>query len=282
MARLERKRNERFLAKSTASTRESDLRPLERDLAAFRRDFFARLESPLVAEELFDTVRDVVFFVKDRQGRYVAANHTLVERCGCRRREDLLGKTADEVFPPPLGASYREQDAQVLERGQPIVDRLELHLFPSGVEGWCLTHKSPLFAKGQVVGLVGISRDLNRESAQISGGAATQASDHQALAELIAHVQAHLAEPLRVPELARRAGLSIYQLDLRLRRLFGLSPGQFVARARIDRACHLLRATDSPIADIALDCGYGDQSALHRAFRNLVGLSPKRYRESHR
>ncbi len=264
--------------KTKAPARESD----------FRRSFFAQLEGPLVAEELFDHVRDVVFFVKDREGRYVAANQTLVHRCGFRQREELLGKRADEVFPPPLGPSFREQDRQVLERGQPIVDRLELHLFPDGGEGWCLTHKSPLRAgdsahgsgRGAILGLVGISRDL----VSLSGGREDDphAAAPQALAELLAYVESHLDLPLKVPDLARRAGLSVYQLDLRLRRLFGVSPGQFVTRARIDRACHLLKSGDQPIADIALDCGYGDQSALNRAFKSLVGLSPKRYREAHR
>jgi AraC-like DNA-binding protein len=41
-----------------------------------------------------------------------------------------------------------------------------------------------------------------------------------------------------------------------------------------------LRETDDPIAAVALDCGYSDQSAFTRQFRQTVGLSPSEYRRS--
>ena len=91
---------------------------------------------------LFDTVHDAVFFIKDRGARYVAVSQTLVDRCGCAKREDLIGKTTREVFPKPLGQAYYGQDQSVLETGLPLRDELELHLYVRGAPGWCVTNKS--------------------------------------------------------------------------------------------------------------------------------------------
>jgi AraC-like DNA-binding protein len=78
------------------------------------------------------------------------------------------------------------------------------------------------------------------------------------------------------------AELSPYQLDQRIRSLFQLSVRQFLIKVRIDSACEQLARTDQPIAAIALDCGYSDQSAFSRQFRQVVGISPLAYRKRSR
>ncbi|MCG8457617.1 MAG: PAS domain-containing protein, partial [Holophagales bacterium] len=71
-------------------------------------------------EALFDRMPDVVFFVKDRQGRYAAVNQTLLERCAVSAKRELIGRTTAEIFDPPLGGRFLEQDRQVLEAGVEI------------------------------------------------------------------------------------------------------------------------------------------------------------------
>ena len=117
------------------------------------------IQAPSFVETLFDRIPEVVFFIKDDEGRYRMVNQTLVLRCGKRSKNDLLGRTAREVFPPPLGERFLEQDLQVLETAAPISQNLELHLYPTRIEGWCLTDKEPLRdPDGRVIGLAGISR----------------------------------------------------------------------------------------------------------------------------
>ena len=240
-----------------------------------RARFLAGVGRPLFCEDLFDAVSDIVFFVKDAAGRYVAVNRTLVRRTGRTSKSDLVGRTAPEVFPGALGLEIARQDAAVLANGRPIHGRLELHLYPDGSEGWCLTWKEPILdATGTIVGLSGISRDL--------GAASDERDDLAGLRTVIEHVHAHLDRPLRVADLARLAGLTAFRLDQRLRALFGLSAAQYLTRARIEAACSLLRATDRPIASIALDCGYADQAAFTRRFRKSVGLTPSQYQRHHR
>ena len=238
-----------------------------------RAELFARLAEPFTGEALFDCLPDLVFFIKNRRGEYVVVNRTLVERCGLRAKSQLIGRTPDEVFPPPLGRGYRAQDERILRTGEPILNQLELQLYPSGQTGWCLTNKLALRDReGGVVGLVGVSKDL--QSPKESGG------DYSRVAEAVQHIQAYYDQPLQVVKLACLAGLSLYQFEERIRRIFQLTAGQFIQKVRMDAAVRRLRETQDPISNIALDCGYSDQSAFSRQFKQTVGLSPAQYRRA--
>ena len=80
-------------------------------------------------------IDDMVFFLKDRNARYVAVNEALVRRCGLPRKADLVGRTAREVFPPPLGDRFETQDLSVLREGISINGRLELPSLSRGAAG---------------------------------------------------------------------------------------------------------------------------------------------------
>lgn len=236
-----------------------------------QQDFFRALGTHLWVEELFDCVTDTVYFLKDNAGRYMSLNQTLVERCGCSSKQDLIGRTAEDVFPEPLGAQITAQDKDVLQASATIREKLELHLCADGREGWCLTWKEPLRSPaGQLIGLSGISRDLQPHTGFHA--------DIDQLSVVLTHIEDNLARPLRLPDLAEMAGLSGYQLDSRIRNLFGITAGQYITRARIDHACDRLKRTGEAISTIALACGYNDQAAFSRQFRQSVGLSPAAYR----
>jgi AraC-like DNA-binding protein len=240
-----------------------------------RTRFLKALGRPFVCEDLFDAITDTVFFIKDVEGRYVAVNRTLALRTRRLRKSDLLGRTATEVFPGVLGELIAEQDMTLVKEGRPIHGKLELHLYPGGAEGWCLTWKEPVLGlDNSIIGLSGISRDLQTLSGPIG--------DMARLSRTIDHIHKNIDAPLRIGDLAERAGLSAYQLDLRIRGLFGLSTRQYLVRARIELACSRLRHTDQPVSRIALDCGYADQSAFTRQFRKSVGLTPRQYQKHYR
>jgi AraC-like DNA-binding protein len=235
-------------------------------------DFFAGLAAPFTAEELFDCLADTVYFVKNRRAEYVVVNRTLADRCGVRDKGALLGRTCRDVFPAPLGQAYAEQDEAVLRSGQPLRDQLELHLYPSGQTGWCLTNKLPLVgADGEVVGLFGTSHDVHLPS---------EVSEYTPVAEAMRIVRQDLSRRLTLEELAEAVGLSAYQLDQRVRRLFRLSACQLLVKVRMDEAARKLRETDRSLALIAGDCGYADQSAFTRQFKTSTGHTPGEYRRT--
>ena len=238
-------------------------------------DFFQQLAQPLTGEELFDYLADTVYFVKDAQGAYVVVNRTLVERCGVASKAALLGKTSVQVMGEPLGQQFTAQDEQVLASGNAMISQLELHLHRTGRVGWCLTTKLPLHNRhGAVVGLVGASQDLRVPNLE------TRA--YEQVATAIRQSENRLAEPPTITEMASLANMSVYQLDRRMKHVFGLSTGQWLLKCRIDFAQKLLTSSDQTIASIAQQVGYSDQSAFSRQFRAATGLTPRLFRHASR
>jgi hypothetical protein len=90
-------------------------------------------------EQLFDQTPDIVFFIKDRAGRYVVVNQPLVVRDGLLHKRQLVGRRVDEIYRGEMGCVFFEQDAGVIRTGRPIVDRLELHWRRPNQPCWCLT-----------------------------------------------------------------------------------------------------------------------------------------------
>ncbi len=226
-------------------------------------------------EALFDCLPDIVFFVKDRDGRYAVVNETLVARCGAADKSALIGKTASQAHGRALGQGYEDQDRAVLGAGEPIVNQLELHVYPNRSIGWCLTNKRAVRdGDGAVAGVAGVSQDLRAPD--------MDHEDYRRLQPAILYTNENLARPPSVGALARIAGLSPYQLDRRMKRVFGLSAGQWVLKQRLDLARRALAHSPAPIAEIALNAGYRDQSAFTRQFRRATGLTPSAFRRAQR
>jgi len=161
----------------------------------------------------------------------------------------------------------------VLQHGETIRNQLELHFYATGGRGWCLTNKLPLYHRaGGVAGLVGISRDLQA----VNEGS----EDYSSIARVVDHMQTHFDEPLRVRDLAAAAGLSAFQFEQRIRKIFQLTAGQLIQKIRMDHAVRRLRESEEAIAEVALRCGYSDQSAFTRQFHKATGLSPLEYRRT--
>ncbi len=139
--------------------------------------------------------------------------------------------------------------------------------------GWCLTTKLPLKSRtGQIIGLAGLSRDLST--------ATSVKEDYGHIAAVVSYIRNHFHEPLKVRQLAAQAELSEYQFEQRIRRIFHITPGQLIQKVRMDAAVHQLGTTDQSIAQVALDCGYADQSSFTRQFKQTVGLTPAEYRRA--
>ncbi|HEU4635263.1 MAG TPA: AraC family transcriptional regulator, partial [Edaphobacter sp.] len=83
---------------------------------------------------------------------------------------------------------------------------------------------------------------------------------------------------ITVADLARRAFISETHFRRMFLKTFEMSPMQFVRKRRIERACTLLRTTDTPIKQIAQDCGFAEDAFFSRVFRHLVGVTPAAYR----
>ncbi len=243
---------------------------------SIRNDFFEGLATNMISEKLFAHITSIVFCMKDRNGRYVACNHCFANRLGLTGTDEVVGKTAQDLFPHELAKTYNEQDAFIFASGQSITDRLELVVTEGGrTFGWHLTSKIPLFDhQSSVHGIAAISQDLDQPSAEDISMAG--------LAKVSHFIRHHFDEPLRTAKLAEVAGISPTQLERKMRRIYKISVAQFIRKVRLEAAANLLLSSDLSLASIAADCGYSDQSAFTRQFKGALGMTPGAYRSHYR
>ena len=115
---------------------------------------------------IIDNVPDLIY-VKDRAGRFVTANASLLKLLGLDRPEEIQGKTDYDFSPPEMACHYVTDDQNVMRSGEPLLDREESHRVDSGNDLCLLTTKVPLFnSDREVIGVVGIAHDItNRKQA---------------------------------------------------------------------------------------------------------------------
>jgi AraC family transcriptional regulator len=89
----------------------------------------------------------------------------------------------------------------------------------------------------------------------------------------------NLDRTIGVGELASLARLSTTHFSRVFKRSFGVTPRDYVMRARLDRAKGLLSQTSLSLCQIALDCGFCDQAHMSRIFHQVVGATPSRWRK---
>lgn len=220
---------------------------------------------------VFEVLIDSPFFCKDLDLRYVAVNRAMAELCGVKRPTDVIGKTAAAFFAPALCEHYEALDRHVLSSGEAVTDRLEISVSLGAQAQWLLFSRLPVTdASGRVVGVLAVARRLAPPNARHP--------KYARLATIVRELRQRFDEALRFPQLARRIGVSISQLERDFRQVFGLTPQQFHQKLRMEHAMRLMKSNKS-IADIAHACGFVDHAAFSRRFKASVGLTPTQYRE---
>lgn len=223
-----------------------------------------------IVRALFDRLGDVAFYVKSPDLRYVCGNDTMHELCGVESEDQFLGKAASDFFSPMSQRSDDAADALVLRTKQASAESVLLTLRLKGEPVWLARRRWPwLDERDECVGVIGLATRLDPPE--------KQSQAHVRLATAIEHIQTCFREPYDVVGLARRAGISVSQLERDFASLLGLTPRAYIAKVRLETAMDLLRG-DGAIVEIAQACGYSDQSAFTRRFRRATGMSPSQYR----
>ena len=92
------------------------------------------------------------------------------------------------------------------------------------------------------------------------------------------YIEAHLDDRLTLTDLAGIACLSPYHFSRSLKLALGVGPQRYVMQRRLERAKALMRRTNQPLARIARESGFSDQSHLTSVFRRETGVTPSQFR----
>lgn len=221
---------------------------------------------------MFDEVPGVSFFAKNTAGEILFASKGILARYSFSEETEIIGKTDFDLNPSAFAQQYVRDDKLVYSTGQPIKDRLEPWFNTRGLPEWHMTSKHPLrdAKTGEVIGVMGII--LQVDSKESLPGIARD------ILPAIHYASTHFRESISVIRMAELCKCSVRKLQYRFGITLGMSPQTYMMRVRIDHGSHQLKESDKPLSEIAIDCGFSDQSAFSKKFRELMGITPSAYR----
>ena len=137
---------------------------------------------------------------------------------------------------------------------------------------------------------VGIANELRRngqlhlflsliaQSAHIEEKGETDKADHY-VRRAVEFILRNYCNPIKVTDVADYVCINRSYLYTLFRNSMGMSPQQFLATFRINRAAELLQLTSLPVESIALSCGYSDPLVFTKSFKQMKKMSPSSYRK---
>ena len=95
---------------------------------------------------------------------------------------------------------------------------------------------------------------------------------------VLEYIETNLENRITLVDLATVAGVGKFYFCRLFKNSVNLSPYQYTLQRRVERAKKLLENSSLPIVDISYECGFSSQSHLSKHFRNMVGMTPTKYR----
>jgi len=163
-----------------------------------------RMEEALIRERnllrtVIDNLPDYVY-AKDVQHHFVMNNLAHLHALGATEQGEVLGKTDLDFFTPEIAARYHADEDTILQTGTPLLNHEQPRVDRAGHRQWVLASKVPFRdGSGEVVGLVGISRDISeRKLAEVALQQAKEAAEaaNRAKSDFLANISHELRTPL--------------------------------------------------------------------------------------
>ena len=211
-------------------------------------------------------------YSKNSDGQYVRANKVVCRVFGVDNEEQILGRTDFDFFPPAIAAQYVDEDRRVIKANAPLTDQIWLVPDSQGIPQLFICNKIPLSNPlGEVIGIAGVKRPYSQLASSSTG--------HERLMQVVEFVTNHYSDPITVKDLAAEVSLSTSQLHREFSKRFGITPNDYIREVRIGVARYLLESEYAPVGEVAVRCGFYDQSHFTRSFKASTGITPLQYRK---
>jgi AraC-like DNA-binding protein len=238
--------------------------------------FLDSLKVGQVSSKMFDLIPDMSFWLKNQAGAFEYVNVRLLKQHGFESKNQLIGLTDHDLYPPSMASVFRSDDVQVMQTEEAIENKSELVPSITGGVEWRETCKIPLYDKaGKVVGTAGMSRRLG-----ITEGRPGP-TQHREISAIVGAIYKCVEQEIKVVDLAKAANISISTLERMFKEHMGITPKRFILQAKISIACEYLVMSKKSIKAVGVAIGYEDHANFTRAFKKLMGISPSQYRMAH-
>jgi AraC-like DNA-binding protein len=223
---------------------------------------------------MFDLFPDTMFWIKDKNHKFIHVNQAFIENRKLKEAEEIVGKTDFDLFPIHLARQFFRDDNKVLA-GQKITDRLEMNVSQTGDKSWYSTSKRSIINESdEIIGSYGITYQLEKQAIALSGV--------DALDIAIDYIREHYYENFTIDKLAEVSHLSISALERRFKRHLKKTPKVFINEVRLENAQKLLVETNMPIAQVGYESGFPNPSYFTQQFRSFFDELPSDFRKNYK
>ena len=224
--------------------------------------------------------RDYITFVLEGAFRERYASRSILCRTGAVRFLPA-GEVHDNEIVSELRCLHISTEPSALDqlRQQPTVPRK-----PTEVSGltttWLANRLYVEFSRQDNASAMAIQGLILEILAEIARSEAADASLVAPgwLKQAIEIVEARFLEHLSLAEIAAEVGVHYVHLSRQFHKYNRCTIGELIRRRRVQYASHLLAHSRTPLAEIALTCGFSDQSHLSFLFKRHMGMSPSKFR----
>jgi diguanylate cyclase (GGDEF)-like protein/PAS domain S-box-containing protein len=131
------------------------------DITELKQAEEALRDEKTLMDALMDNIPDSIYF-KDRQCRLIRINRKMMQDLNLDEMSQAIGKTDVDLFGEEFGRKTLAEDQHIMTTGEPIIGLIESRQLEDGQVNWTLSTKVPLpDASGQIMGLVGVTREIN-------------------------------------------------------------------------------------------------------------------------
>ena len=136
----------------------------------------------------------------------------------------------------------------------------------------CMAQNDPVFSLWRVKDLISKLHKMSRP----------KAIEDDVIEEAVNYLYLHLTERVSLPDLAARLNMSYINFRRKFKGKTGISPGAWLIKKRIERACQLLNNMDFSVKNISEFLGYPDVYTFSKQFKKEMGSSPSEFRLGNR
>jgi len=222
---------------------------------------------------LFDLDPNVFVYIKNKRKQFLWMNIMLRELLGIKGEADFLKKTDYDFLPANWAVLYQNEDDRIFSSHKEIINQPWIIQDKRGNCKWYISSKVPLFVSGQkLVGLAGIMRDVSENITK---------DPLNEFRKVVEYILRHYHEKIRVEDLASIVYLSVSQFERKFSQVFQMTPSDFILKVRIDSSIRFLIDGDCSVTDVALQCGFYDNSHFTRNFKKITGTTPLEFRRQY-